>query len=261
MKHGLIVSLVLTIVLCAAGAFAAQPLGGPIEAEKGKWAADVGYWYSQDKWSSSTITGSFDPKVTTYSYFGQVGYGIAQGWDVYVRAGVLDAKLVQSNVDFQADGKFFVGAGVHGTLFKKDSWHLALGPIVNVSYYSPWTDRGINVIGAGLGPSGLGTGTGTTSITVKDHYSANIGFGFRWSPIQFLTVYGGPFWNYETAKLENVGYIRGRAFSGSGNNISGDKSFGSRLGIQIPFKDQFSINFEAQMKDYFGAGGWMSFHF
>ena len=39
MKHGLVVSLALIIVLCAAGAFAAQPLGGPVDAEKGKWAA------------------------------------------------------------------------------------------------------------------------------------------------------------------------------------------------------------------------------
>ena len=144
--------------------------------------------------------------------------------------------------------------GTHGTLFEKKDWHLALGPIANVAYYSNWTDRGGNGLAAA-------TGTGVTSITVKDHYSANVGFGFRWTPIEFLTVYGGPFYNYETAKLESTGFIRRIALSGSGNNISADKSFGSRLGIQIPFKDQFSVNLEAQMKDYFSAGGWLSFNF
>jgi len=67
MKHGLAVSLALIMVLCAAGAYAAQPLGGPLDAEKGKWSTSVGYFYSQDKWSSSTIAGDFDPKVKTYS--------------------------------------------------------------------------------------------------------------------------------------------------------------------------------------------------
>jgi len=253
-KKTLMLSLALCIVFCATLAFAAQPLGGPVDAEQGKWAASVGYFYSQDRWSSSTISGDFDPKVKTYSYFGQLAYGIARGWDIYARAGAVDAKLVQSDVDFTSNGQFFAALGTHGTLFQKKEWNLALGPIANVAYYSNWTDRS---------PSPLfrATGTGLTSITVKDHYSANVGFGFRWSPTQLLTIYGGPFWNYETAKLEATGAFRSFPFSGSGSNISADKSFGSRLGIRIPVKDQFSINFEAQMKDYFGAGGWLTFNF
>jgi hypothetical protein len=257
MKNGFVVSLVLIMVLCAAGAFAAQPLGGPPESEKGKWSADVGYWYSQDKWTSNTLSGSFDPKVATYSYYGQVGYGVANGWDVYLRAGALDAKLLQSNADFDVNGKFFVGAGTHGTLFQKKEWNLALGPIANFTYYSNWTDRGGS---AGNAAFLAATGTGISSVTVKDHYSVNVGFGFRWQPLEFLQIYGGPFYNYETAKLESVGRIRGFPVATSGSNVNTDKSFGSRLGIRIPIKD-FSINFEAQMKDYFGAGGWLSFQF
>ena len=253
MKRILSMSLALIIVLCATGAFAAQPLGGPAEAEPGKWAADVGYFYSQDRWTSSTITGDFDPKVNTYSYFGQLAYGVARGWDVYVRAGVVDAKLVQSSADFTANGKFFAGLGAHGTLFEKKDWHLKLGPTANATYYTNWTDRQSNVV------PGF-PGTAVNAITVKDHYSFNVGFGFQWTPIQFLTIYGGPFWNYETAKLQTSGTFRGIPVSGS-SNIEGDKSFGSRLGIRIPVKDQFSINLEAQMKDYFGAGGWLSFNF
>jgi hypothetical protein len=254
MKCILSVSLSLIMVLCAAGAFAAQPLGGPPEAEQCKWAISGGYWFSQDKWTSNTLSGSFDPKVSTYSYFGQVAFGVAQGWDVYMRAGAVDAKLVQSEVDFKSDGNFFAALGTHGTLFEKKDWNLALGPIANVAYYSNWTDRR---------PSALleATGTGLTSITIKDHWSANVGLGFRWTPIQFLTIYGGPFYNYESAKLQSNGAIRNILFSGSGNNISGDKSFGSRLGVRIPVTNQFSINLEAQMKDYLGAGGWLTYSF
>ncbi len=255
MKSGLVVlALALILVVCAHGAFAAQPLGGPVEAEKGKWAFSAGYFYSQDRYKSSTISGDFDPKVSTYTYFGQLAYGVAQGWDIYVRSGVVDAKLAQSDVDFSANGKFFAAVGTHGTLFEKKDWHLQLGPIANVAYYSNWTDRR-------TGPLVGTTGTGLTSITLKEHWSANVGIGFRWSPSEFFTLYGGPFWNYETAKLQSNGYIRRTAFSGSGNNIEGDKSIGSRLGVRIPFKNEWSLNFEAQMKDYFGAGGWLTLNF
>ena len=254
MRHGFVVSLSLIIVLCAAGAFAAQPLGGPTDAQSGGWAISGGYFYSQDRYTSRTISGDFDPKVTTQSYYGQVAYGIARGWDLYFRAGAIDAKLVQSAVDFKSDGNFFAAVGMHGQLFEKKDWHLNLGPIANFSYYSPWTDRG---------PSALlaATGTGLQAITVKDHYSFNVGLGFQWTPVQYLTIYGGPFYNYETAKLETVGRFRGTPFSGSGNNISGDKSIGSRLGIRIPVNNMFSINLEAQMKDYFGGGGWLTYSF
>ena len=254
MRHGFVVSLSLIIVLCAAGAFAAQPLGGPADAQSGGWAISGGYFYSQDRYTSRTISGDFDPKVTTQSYYGQVAYGIARGWDLYFRAGAIDAKLVQSAVDFKSDGNFFAAVGMHGQLFEKKDWHLNLGPIANFSYYSPWTDRG---------PSALlaATGTGLQAITVKDHYSFNVGLGFQWTPVQYLTIYGGPFYNYETAKLETVGRFRGTPFSGSGNNISGDKSIGSRLGIRIPVTNMFSINLEAQMKDYFGGGGWLTYSF
>jgi len=255
MKRCLAVSLSLIMVLCAARAFAAQPLGGPPEAEAGKWAISGGYFYSQDKWTSSTLSGNFDPKVSTNSYFGQAAYGVARGWDVYLRAGGIDAKLVQSDVDFKADGQFFVALGTHGTLFEKKDWHLALGPIANVAYYSNWTDRATSILAATAG-------TGLNAITVKDHYSANVGIGFRWTPIEFLTIYGGPFYNYESAKLQASGFVRGIPFSGSGNNISADKSFGSRLGVQIPIiKNMLSVNLEAQMKDYFGGGGWLTYSF
>ncbi len=253
MKNGFMVFMALVLVLCAAGAFAAQPLGGPPEAEKGKWGMSVGYFYSADKYTSSTITGDFDPKVKTYSYFGQLAYGIAQGWDIYARAGVVDAKLAQSDVAFDTNGNFFAALGTHGTFFQKKDWNLALGPMANVAYYSNWTDRRTS-------PALAATGTGLGSISLREHWSANVGIGFRWQPLQFLMVYGGPFWNYETAKLQTAGYFRRIPFAGSGQNIEADKSLGSRLGIRIPIKD-FSINLEAQMKDYFGAGGWMTFNF
>jgi hypothetical protein len=251
MKKGFIVSLAFIVALCATGAFAAQPLGGPADAEPGKLALAFGYFYSQDKWTSNTISGSFDPKVETMTYYGQLAYGLAPGWDVYVRAGAVGAKLMESNVDFKSDGNFFAGLGMHGKLFEKKDWNLVLGPIANATYYSNWTDRSGNV---------LPTGTGLASITMKDHYSFNVGFGFQWTPIQFLTIYGGPFYNYETAKLEATGRLGGIPFSSS-NNIDTDKSFGTRLGIRIPIKKEFSINIEGQMKDYASVGGWINFNF
>jgi hypothetical protein len=249
MKHGLVVSLAFIIVLCAAGAFAAQPLGGPAEADPGKLSVSAGYFFSQDKWTSNTISGSFDPKIETKSYFGQLSYGVAPGWDVYVRAGGIDAKLVESDANFKDNTNFFASLGMHGRLYEKKDWHLALGPIANFAYYTNWNQRADHAAFTGL-----------RSVTLKDHYSVNVGVGFQWSPIQFLTIYGGPFYNYETAKMETTGNLGGVPFSDS-SNINTDKSFGTRLGVRIPIKNEFSINIEGMMKDYASFGGWLTFNF
>jgi hypothetical protein len=49
MKRCLAVSLVFIVVLFAGGAFAAQPLGGPAEANQHKVAISVSYFYSLDR--------------------------------------------------------------------------------------------------------------------------------------------------------------------------------------------------------------------
>lgn len=247
MKHSFLVSLVLIIVLCAGGSFAGQPLGGPAEAEPGRVAFSVGYFYHQDKWTSNTLNDNFDPKIQTKQYFGQLSYGVAPGWDVYMRAGFLDAETTGSDFNFKDNGRFFGGVGVHGKLWERKDWNFALGPIANFTYFSEWKDSA--------------TGSqGSIELKVKDHYSFDVGLGFQYTPAPWVTIYGGPFFHYEKAKLDTNGTFRG-AFYSDDSNIETDKKFGPRLGFRIPITKTVSVQFEGQYTSYVSGGGWISFGF
>ncbi len=246
MKRSLVASLAFIIVLSAAIAIAAPPVGGPAEVEPGKLAFSAGYFYSQDKWKSNTLD-NFDPKVESNTYFGQVSYGLAPGWDVYLRLGAIDAKLIQSDFDWKSNPQFFGGMGIHGTLFQYKPWNLAFGPMADFAYFSDWTDRA-------TGPGG------SLAIKMKNHYSMNVGFGFQYRPVSYITLYGGPFYHYETAKLDVKGNVGGTNVSDE-SNIHPDKSFGGRLGAQIPLTRNISIQLETQFRDYVSGGGWLTYHF
>jgi hypothetical protein len=253
MKHILAVSLAFVVVLCATGAFAGgQPLGGVATAEPGHFEVGAGYFYSQDKWDSNTING--EVKLKTNQYYGQFGYGIAPGWDVYVRAGVIDVKG-QGDLNASDTGNFFGGIGVHGRLFEKKEWNLSLGPVANFTYYSDWDQDfdATDVIGGVVTPR-------SGSFKMKNHYSADIGFGFQYKPVPAVTFFGGPFYHYETAKLEVESFFNGIPISVS-NNIEPKKSFGPRFGVHAKLTENIGLQLEMQYREYVSAGGRISYSF
>jgi len=248
MRNFLVVCFACIIVFSAAGAMAAPPIGGPPEAEPGKLAFTAGYFYSQDKWASNTVlNGEFDPKIETNTYYGQLSYGLFQGWDVYVRAGAISPKLIDSDFRFEPNTSFLAAVGMHGTAFEYKPWSLKFGPMADFTYFSNWTDR-------------YSAGANNISLRMKDHYAFNVGFGFQYTGLSYLTFYGGPFIHYEVAKLETNGTLRGRTISDE-SNIDSDKKFGSRFGVRVPITPNWRLTFEAQFRDYASGGGWITYAF
>jgi hypothetical protein len=237
MKRGLSVGLALIVVFCTAAAFASsQPVGGVATAQPGKVDLSAGYFYSQDKWESSTFSG--EGKIKTNMYYGQIGYGVAPGWDIYLRAGVTDAKG-DSNLDLSSNGKFFAGAGFHGRLFQYQPWNLSFGPVGNVGFYENWSGN-----------------VGFTDLKLKDHYSFDLGFGFQWKPMPELTVFGGPFYHYDTAKLEVE-----RGFFSDSAYIHTKKSFGPRLGVNVMLTKELYLQIEGQSREYISGGASIGYNF
>jgi hypothetical protein len=252
MRKSLAVSLFLIVALCATGAFASQPLGGTSLAEPGKMAFSAGYFYSEDKWDSNTFEGDF--KIKTNTYYGQFSYGLADGWDMYLRAGANDVKG-QGELELSDHAKFFGGLGMHGRLYQKKDWNLELGPVANFSYYSEWKDSGTGVLAV---PGRFLTGSGT--VKMKDHYSFDLGFGFRWTPLTWLSLYGGPFYHYEDAKLD-VEFVSPNLRLNDDTYFHPKKSFGSRFGVSIPFTPNVGMQLEGQFREYFSGGGQLSVMF
>jgi hypothetical protein len=252
MKYGLAAILALVIVVGGTGVFASQPLGGPSLAEPGKWAVSGGYFYSKDKWDSNTVDGDF--KIETNTYYAQFSYGLAPGWDMYLRAGAADVDG-NGELDMKDDAKFFGGIGLHGRFYENKKWNLSLGPVANFSYYSDWKDST-----NGLVDLGQGRVSARGSLEMRDHYSFDVGFGFRYAPASWISFYGGPFYHYETANLKLDLTANNKAFSDDAN-VHPKKSFGTRLGVTLPFSPNVGLQLEGQFRDYFSGGGQIFFMF
>lgn len=90
MKHGIVVGLAFIMVLYAAGAFAAQPLGGPAEAERGHFSLSAGYFYSKDRWDSNTLSGDFKIQTSRRSNHPSVAAPVPGVQDVHSYSGCME---------------------------------------------------------------------------------------------------------------------------------------------------------------------------
>lgn len=249
MKDGLAVFLAFIMVLAAAAAFASsQPVGGMATAQCGRVELSAGYFYSKDKWDSNTLEG--DAVFKSNLYYGQIGYGVAPGWDVYLRAGGLEAKS-DGDADLKSGTKFFASAGFHGKMFEYKPWYLSFGPIGNFAYYENWTERATGEVD-GIPVSGR--------LELKDHYSADIGFGFQWQPIKGFTFFAGPFYHWDTAKLEYSASGNGRSISDS-DTIHTKQSFGPRFGINVMLGKDAWLQIEGQSRSYISGGASIGINF
>ena len=251
MRSGLAVILAFIVVLSAAAAFASsQPVGGVATAQPGKVDLSGGYFYSYDKWDSNTLDG--EPKIKTNVYYMQLGYGVAPGWDVYLRGGIVDGKG-EGDLELKSGGKVFGSIGFHGRFFEHKPWNLAFGPVGNVALYETFSEHSSAMVG---GAPAHG------SFSLKDHYSADIGFGFQWKPIPRITVFGGPFYHYDHAKLEYK-YSRAGRYVDDSDNVSTKNSFGPRFGANFMLtkeKDVY-LQVEGQYRGYASGGASVGINF
>jgi hypothetical protein len=249
MRSSLAVILAFILVLSAAAAFASsQPVGGVATAQPGKVDLSAGYFYSKDKWDSNTVDGN--ATIKTNMYYGQLGYGVAPGWDVYLRAGATESKG-EGDLDLKSNAKFFASVGFHGRLFEYKPWNLAFGPVGNLAFYENYSERSSAMVGGAQASGTLG---------LKDHYSADIGFGFQWKPIKGWTIFGGPFYHYDTAKLE-YSYSRGGRYFSDSDNVHTKKPFGPRLGLNIMLTNDLYLQIEGQSREYVSGGASIGLNF
>lgn len=248
MKSGLAAILALIVVLSATAAFASQPVGGVATAEPGKVELSAGYFYSKDKWDSNTLSGEF--KFSGNTYYAQLGYGVCPGWDIYLRGGASELKS-EGELDVKSGGKAFGGLGFHGKFGEYKPWKLSFGPVGNFTYYENWSDSG----------SGVATGVPVSGhIKLKDHYSASVGIGLQWKPIPGFTFFMGPFFFYESAKLEFNVSGPNRAISDS-DYIKTKTPFGPRFGVNFKLGKAVNMTIEGQYRDYLSGGASIGFNF
>jgi opacity protein-like surface antigen len=243
MEKKLLVVLVV-VGLCSTVALAFDPMGPPA-AGLGKGKTSLGIEYIWNKmeiernltsWSSAERT----PKLKMHKIYANLGYGLADNVDVFVRAGAAWADYeLTANYDWELEGEcsFVYGGGFKVTLAEEPG--IKWGFLAQYSWNQLRGDADI----------GDDDYSGNWDMTLDE---LQIAFGPTWTPSQGLSIYGGPF----------IHTIRGyEEFSWDGDTnrhaISDENWLGGYIGLQAEVAQNCAFNIEWMMTadDMAGAVG------
>jgi hypothetical protein len=184
-KKLLLVFVVLTVVAVAgSSALALTPMGPPKAGLKtGQFRAGVDYSYSKGDIKASWIDGSAEilKDVKSNEIFANVGYGISDNWEAFVRLGAANADIDKARIieddltyDFGFNGQyeFSWGFGTKATLLQQEN--LSWGTLFQVD----WLNTKDSVDGDDVD---------------IDLYQFQIALGPTYKLTDGLSIYGGPF--------------------------------------------------------------------
>ena len=182
-KKLLLVVVILTALALTGSALALAPMGPPTAGLKtGQFRAGVEYSYSD---VDMELDGETLDSVTSNMIFGNLGYGIMDEWEAFVRLGV-------ANVDvdtFSGDYGFAWGLGTKYTFLKQEG--LDWGALFQMT----WTnseDDGVEI----------------------DFYDMQIAVGPTYKLSDTLSIYGGPFLHFIDGDVEGADLEEDSAFGG-----------------------------------------------
>jgi hypothetical protein len=220
--------------------------------------------------------------------YANIGYGIVDNWEVFIRLGGVDAELdfeEQSaqyltypaypdadpnrvtTINFDGDFTFAYGFGIKATLWEQ-SPELKWGGLFQMS----WAKIGAKTSGSHV-YNYLGTAYPMGSFSESTEFSINeiqIAVGPTWTPSEGFSIYGGPFLQfidgeliYESSDTENnyssptptaLPTITSIEHSKEKRtfDISEDSSFGGYVGAKVNLKEKCDLTAELA----FTGDGW-----
>jgi len=194
MEKKLLVVLVL-VGLCSAVALAMDPMGPPTaEIGKGKWSIGPMYSYSEMDIERQQVGGSWgsnnprtETKIKVHKAFANLGYGLADNVDAFVRLGVanlhVDGLIGGGHwKGGEGDWNFIWGGGVKATLVE--------APDVSWGFLVQFSEGDL-----GGDEKGQGDEEGNKATYEVQLHEMQIAFGPTWKAAEGLKIYGGPFVN------------------------------------------------------------------
>jgi len=206
-KKLLLVSVVLTVLaLAGSSALALAPMGPPTAGLKtGQFRVGIEYAYSD---LDMELDGEELDGVTSNMIFGNLGYGIMDDWEAFVRLGVANADIEDG--DFSGDYGFAWGLGTKVTFLKQEN--LNWGALFQITWMNS-EDEDVEI----------------------DAYDMQIAVGPTWKLSDTLSIYGGPF----------VHLIDGEVSDGNGD-LEEDSAFGGYVGAEAALAENTSLFGEFQ---------------
>lgn len=280
------VVLMVVLALSASTVFAVGHIGPPTaQLTKGQWSGGFNYSYSvQDlddtkvKWSwfdDGVLDESGVDKVkitdlTTNLYYGNLGYGISDTWQIYVQAGVADIETDAEapdngyfeddkfNLDF--DNDFAWGWGTKITFAKQDK--IEWGTVFQMN----WLDTSLSEKDSASDVDFTESWKDTIDVEAYDLLLAigpTIDMG-GWK------LYGGPFYYYLSGDLDaketGNGVDEGGPYTWNGKasgDLESDSSFGGYIGAQFVLAENWDMSVEvaSTFDNGWGVGAGITFKF
>jgi hypothetical protein len=257
--------------MCGGNVLAVGFLGPPTaELNKGQSSGGFDYSYSkQDMDTSDTkwvwyVDGAFDESgttkvkiedVTRNLYYANLGYGIDDAWQVYVKLGIADVKeelYPGADLDYCEDGRvglnfdndFAWGWGTKYTFAEKESvdWGVAL--------QMNWLDASWSQTDSDA------TETWKETVDLSD-FDLLLAVGPT-IDMGCCKVYGGPFYYYLSGDADathKTVATTGTFWSGKASgDLEADSNFGGHIGAQLDLAQNWNMAVEFSFIDGWGLG-------
>jgi hypothetical protein len=244
MRRKISLLFVVLIALALTGsALALAPMGPPTAGLKtGQFRAGADYSYSNMDFKIDWGDGFNTAKdIKTNMIFANIGYGLTDDWEGFVRLGAANAKTEYYEGDggHTGDYKFAWGLGTKYTFLKQEN--LNWGVLFQIGWLkSEYKDSGT-----------VNTTTWDEPYTL-DVYDIEIALGPTWKVAEGLSIYGGPFFNIVRGNIDDD-YSNSVGGSDSWSYDVKEKSiFGGYVGTQWDFMQNASVFGEFQ----FTGAGW-----
>lgn len=226
------VAITTIVVLMCSQAHGLTFMGPPkAELEQGQYSLGIDYSFSDVDAEVSGYGVSWTEDIKTNTLFFNLGYGIADGWEGFLRLGIADVEAD----DFNGDNEFVYGFGTKFTFSEQDA--ISWGTLLQIGWFSS-NDSG-TVITEGH------TITGKQEIDV---YEIQIAIGPTYE-VDDLKIYGGPFLHFISGDYDWSGTVTGPVINGSGSfswDIEEESVFGGYIGISKDLTENTNIGIEFQ---------------
>lgn len=236
-----IIVILLVFAFCVP-TFGLSPMGPPKAGlEKGQYSVGLNISHSEMDLEVSGYGESWTEDVETNMLFANIGYGLAEKCEGFVRLGIATVEAE----DFDGDGEFAYGFGAKLTFTEKDgvSW----GGIFQIGWF-----EGEDTV-TGFIP-GIGVVTADQDI---DAYEIQIAVGPTYEA-ENVRIYGGPFLHILDGDYDaDISGIGSFSF-----DIEQESVFGGYVGAQFDVAENSCANIEVQFTgDAWAISGGIGFGF
>ncbi len=231
----------MLVLICSNVVFGYDPMGPPRALLKpGQPSLGVDYIYSKMEIKMVGPFGRPDIDISDLELnkiYLNLGYGLADGWDVFGRLGVavLDIDQGANRDNFtsligRSDGSLAIGIGTRVTCFEWDE--LSIGLLAQVSFVPFENFEG--------SPSTLFGSPGTMDSEIN-MTEVQIAVGPTWNCTEYLSIYGGPFIHFIDGRADLNVALGGNSFPDS-VGIEQSTIFGGYIGATVLFCENPNIS-------------------